>query len=276
MTFAPYDMTGPDFLGLYASLLAAAIVSGFLIPLLCRPAGRSQRVTDPDQLAFLAGGARRVRESVVADLLASRRLMMRGRNRFQPVPGARTGSGLGERILALHWPIRWRDIRLALEAAIGTLVQRLIAAGLLMNREELIRTRFLAILPYLLLFAFGAGKWLVGMVRGRPLEDLSALLIATALFAGLRWFRIDPRTWAGRQAVSAEKGLAERLSRAPTSPEMGMAVALFGTLVLAGSSFEGFHKVRKNVGGSSCGDGGCGGSCGGGGGCGGGCGGCGG
>jgi uncharacterized protein (TIGR04222 family) len=269
-------MTGPDFLGLYASLLAAAIVAGLLIPLLIRPAGRSRRVEDPDELAFLAGGARRVRESVVANLLASRRLVMRGRDKFQPVPGDRNGSGMGERILALHWPIHWRDIRRILEAPIGLLVRRLIAAGLVMNREELIRARFLAFLPYLLLFAFGAGKWVVGMARDRPVEDLSALLIATLLFAGLRWFRIDPRTWAGRRAVSAKKGLAERLSRAPTSPEMGMAVALFGTLVLAGSSFEGFHKVRKTVGGSGCGGGGCGGSCTGGGGCGGGCGGCGG
>ena len=101
MPLGPYDMTGPEFLYLYASLLAGAIVAGFLVPIALRPAGRSQRVTDPDQLAFLAGGGRRFREAVVARLLASRRLVMTGRNRFKAIPGDRTGSGMGDRILTL-------------------------------------------------------------------------------------------------------------------------------------------------------------------------------
>jgi uncharacterized protein (TIGR04222 family) len=277
MPLGPYDLNGPQFLTLYAFLLGASVIAGFLIPYFLRPAGRSQRVTDVDQLAFLAGGRRRFRESVVAGLLASRRLVMTGRNRFKPIPGERTGSGMGARILALPSPISWRQIEIVLAAPIASLVRRLAAAGLVMDREELTKTRLLATLPYLLLFLFGAGKWAVGMARDRPIVDLTALLVATALFAGLRWFRMDPRTRAGREVVSEERRKADRLRRAPTNPEVGMAVALFGTAVLAGSGWEGFHKARAATpgGGGGCSGGG-GGTCGDGGGCGGGCGGCGG
>jgi uncharacterized protein (TIGR04222 family) len=278
MKLGPYDMNGEQFLGLYALLLGAALIAGFLIPWLLRPAGRSQRVTDADQLAFLAGGGRRFREAVVARLLASRLLVMSGRDRFLTVPGDRTGSGMGDRILALPSPIRWREIEQVLEAPIALLVRRLAAAGLVMDGETLARTRLLATLPYLLLFVFGAGKWIVGITRDRPVAHLTALLLVTAFLAGLRWFRLDPRTRAGREAVSGERRRADRLRRAPTTPEVGLAVALFGTAVLAGSGWEDFHKLRAAAPGDGGGGGGCAGAGGdgGGGGCGGGCGGCGG
>jgi hypothetical protein len=60
---------------------------------------------------------------------------------------------------------------------------------------------------------------------------------------------------------------------APTRPECGMGVALFGTSVLAGSPLAGLHDSRKSANnGGGCGGGGggwsgsgCGGGCGGGG-----------
>ncbi len=46
-------------------------------------------------------------------------------------------------------------------------------------------------------------------------------------------------------AVLAEtKQRSERLNRAPTGEETGLAVALFGTAVLAGSGLDGFHRLR--------------------------------
>jgi hypothetical protein len=93
----------------------------------------------------------------------------------------------------------------------------------------------------------------------------------------IRYFTVDRRTEAAMSAVEAAKTRAARLKAAPTTPEMGLAVALFGTTVLAGSAYQDFHRLRSSSGdgdGGSSGDGsgGCGsGGCGGGG-----CGGCGG
>ena len=140
--------------------------------------------------------------------------------------------------------------------------------------------RFWSTLPYAVLIAFGATKMIVGSLRDRPIGYLTALVVLTVIAGAIRWFTIDRRTRAGRDAVHEARERSLRLRQAPTSPEVGIAVALFGTAVLAGSAFGDFHRLRSNAGsgrdggGGSCGGGG--GGSGGGGGCGGGgCGGCG-
>jgi hypothetical protein len=115
----------------------------------------------------------------------------------------------------------------------------------------------------------------IGDMRERPIGFLSALLVLTALLAIVRWFSVDRRTKAGLTAVAATKEQSDRIRRAPTDTDVGLAVALFGTTVLAGSAWWDFHRMRA----ATSGDGGGGSSDGGsdGGGCGGGgCGGCGG
>ncbi len=82
----------------------------------------------------------------------------------------------------------------------------------------------------------------------------------------------DRRTLAGREALAEVQARADRLRRAPTHGEVDMAVALFGTAVLAASPWEDLHRLRSRSdggdsgGGDSAGDGGDGG-CGGCGGC---------
>jgi uncharacterized protein (TIGR04222 family) len=246
------------------------------------PDGRAQRVTDVEQLAFLAGGFGRFSQSVVARLLAARALAMNGRNLFAIVGRERAQSDAERRLVALASPVNWNEIERALRDQAGALKRSMAAAGLLADIKTFRRMRGRAILPYLLLIAFGIAKCVVGVSRDRPVGFLVLLLILTTAFAILRWISLDRRTQAGKDAVDEARRETERLSIAPTMPETGLAVALYGPVVLAGSGFEDFHKLRDNMGGSSqsggsCGsDGGGGGSCGGGGGCGGGCGGCGG
>ncbi|MDK2769515.1 MAG: TIGR04222 domain-containing membrane protein [Sphingomonas sp.] len=106
-----------------------------------------------------------------------------------------------------------------------------------------------------------------------------------ALTAPLDWSRIEravrPQASriqsdlerAGTEALSTARKNADRIRRAPQTGETAMAVALFGTAVLAGSEFDAFHKLRaasgdgggsggdsgSDGGGSGCGGGGCGG-----------------
>lgn len=142
--------------------------------------------------------------------------------------------------------------------------------GLLMSSEDVSRVRWAQTLPYVLLIGFGSIKLLVGEARERPVGFLTALLILTAVFAVIRWCVVDRRTEAAHHALADETLRNQRLKIAPTAPEVGLAAALFGTTVLAGSAWADYHKMRASDGsgiGSSSdggGDGGCsGGGCGG-------------
>jgi uncharacterized protein (TIGR04222 family) len=106
------------------------------------------------------------------------------------------------------------------------------------------RIRLLQTMPYFLLLGCGAIKLVIGMVRDAPVGFLVALLVVTAIATTLRYHNIDRRTQAGVNAVRSARLEADRLRRAPQSDESGMAVALFGTAVLAGSAFSGLHDMR--------------------------------
>lgn len=256
MSLGPLDLTGGPFLELYLVLLAAAVVAGILIPRLLRPEGRPNDIVDPDQIAYLAGGVPRFQEAVTARLLAARALALIDRKSFRAIDRDKAASPAEKDVLRLASPIHWREIRLALKPHVRPLVQRLTGAGLLVDAQEGARIRFLAISPYLLLFAFGAAKWILGAARDRPVGYLTLLLMLTVAFAILRWLSIDRRTRAAHEEIEAARHRSSRLAMAPTSPEISMAVALFGTEVLAGSGWADFHKLRNpGQAGSACGSG---------------------
>jgi uncharacterized protein (TIGR04222 family) len=270
MTLGPLDLPGPEFLRFYLVLLAGTVIAGFIIPRWLRPDGRARRVTDPDELAVLAGGPIRFAEAVVARLLASDVLSLFEKDRFHVLARPdRTGTAEGK-LLALPTPIRWRAIERTLKPSASAIADRLVAGGQMLDPAQVWQMRLCATLPYLMLLPFGLAKLQIGIARDRPVEHLGALLALTAVFALLRFASVDKRTRAGIAALREAQRDADRLRRAAPRDEMGLAVALFGTAVLAGSYFGAFHALR-----SSSGDGGSSGSDGGDGGCGGGgCGGC--
>lgn len=275
MSLGPFDWTGGPFLILYLVLLVTVVIAGILIPAWHLPEGRRQRVSDPDQLAFLAGGRARFADSVVARLLAGRALVMSGKDKLDV--RMRDGASAAENsVLALTSPLDWTRIERTLRPTADSLNDRLQRAGLMLTSGERANLRYWALLPYLALLMFGTTKWFIGEARDRPIGFLTVLLIVTAIFALIRALTIPKLTSAGIVAVGDAREEADRIRRAPLAGEMGLAVALFGTTVLLGSELDAFHKMRAASGGdsgSSGGDsgGGDGGGCGGGG-----CGGCGG
>lgn len=276
MSLGPFDWTGGPFLILYAVLLVIVAIAGMAIPAMRLPEGRRQKVSDPDQLAYLSGGPARLADSVVARLLAGRALAINGKDKLDVL--MRNGANAAENsVLALPAPFDWARVERTLQPAADGLLEHLQRAGLMLTGAERSSLRYRALLPYLALLMFGATKWFIGEARDRPVGFLTALLIVTAILALIRAFTIPKLTNAGIAALDDAREAADRIRRAPLAGEMGLAVALFGTGVLAGSEFDAFHTMRAGGGdsGSSGGDGGGdGGGCGGGG-CG-GCGGCGG
>jgi uncharacterized protein (TIGR04222 family) len=274
MSLGPFDWTGGPFLILYIVLLVTVVIAGVLIPAWQLPEGRRQKVSDPDQLALLAGGKARFADSIVARLLAGRALVMNGKDKLDI--RMRNGASAAEiSVLALTAPLDWTRIERTLRPTADGLSERLQRAGLMLTGAERSNLRYWALLPYLTLLMFGATKWFIGDARERPIGFLTVLLIVTAILALIRALTIPKLTGAGIAALGDAREEADRIRRAPLAGEMGLAVALFGTGVLVGSEFSAFHTMRAasgGDGGSSGGDGGGdGGGCGGGG-----CGGCGG
>lgn len=269
MSLGPFDLRGGAFLELYAALLVLTVVSGFLIPRWLQPEGRTSPVRDPERLAWLVGGLPRFADAVVARLLASGAVSIAERTRFH-VERRNVGRSEAERaFLALPSRATWKDVERTLGRTIPTIRDEMVAAGLAMDARTIRQMRVWQTAPYLMLLAFGAIKWEVGTLRDRPVESLTGLMVVTAVLAVVRLMAVNRRTRAGDAALARARTRSDRLRRAPTSSEVGLAVALFGTVVLAGSPWAAFHHLRRS-GGSDSGDGD-GGGCGGGG-----CGGCGG
>lgn len=271
----PFDLHGPEFLFLYCELAVIALIASFVIPRYLRPEGRAGRRPDEDELALLAGGRERLAEAVTVRLLAEGTAIVQSGNTLaiRNPHGGRTSAE--RRVARLTSPANWTDIHRALSDPAEAIERRLEDKGLWIGRTAARQLRLIQTAPLVLLFLFGLAKWIVGSMRDRPVGILTALLFVTAIAAILRYFVIDRRTGAGKAALADARLEAGRLRRAAPTNEAPLAVALFGTTVLAGSWLSDFHRMRSagSGGGDTTSSSGC---SGGGGGCGGGgCGGCG-
>lgn len=259
---------GSTFLGIYGALMAIAGVDGLAQ---AAPAGRRQRVEGAETLAWLAGGRTRLAESIAVRLLARGAIAVAGQGRLQPTPGAAAVLPVESDFLAAL-PAPWGRAERALDSEARAIRDEMVASGLVIADREAQARRWRQTWPWLLLLGLGAARLAVGVVRDRPIGFLIALMLVVALVALLRWIGFDRRTLAARAALDDARAHADRLRRAPTQREVDLAVALFGTTVLAASPWADLHRLRSSnagVEGSSdggSGDGGCGG---------GGCGGCG-
>ncbi|WP_404370041.1 TIGR04222 domain-containing membrane protein [Sphingomonas sp. MMS24-J45] len=234
--------------------------------------GGTARITDEDQLAYLAGGATRLTDAVVARLLAAGALVLEGKGKFRIVAGTQGETAAERAILTLSSPATLAQLQSAVVGAMPQTKDALIRSGAMIDDGTAWQLRFFQTAPYLLLLLFGAIKWDVGVLRERPVGYLTALLVVTAVFALIRFAVVDRRTRGGVAVLQSAREGSERLRRAPMATETGLAVALFGTMVLSGSAWGDYHRLRASSGGdgsvSSDGGSGCGGD-GGGGGCGG-------
>jgi uncharacterized protein (TIGR04222 family) len=255
---------GSTFLGLYSGLLALAGIDGLALK---APPGRPQPVTGAEPLAWLAGGRTRLAESVAVRLLARGAIEVEGRRMLRATPGA-TGVMPIERQILAALPASWTGAERAVDTEAQAIRADMEAADLVLGDAEAAARRWRQTWPWLLLLAIGAARLAVGVARERPVGFLIALMVVAALVAVLRWGGFDRRTMAAHAALAQAKARADRLRRAPTHREVDLAVALFGTAVLAASPWADLHRLRSSDGGSegggdSSGDGGCGGGCGG-------------
>lgn len=271
--FTNENWSGGQFLALYIALLFSVIWLGFAIPRHLRGRGRAAHALDDEDSAYLAGGAERFFELIIARLLTSERVAVTAQKTFEIARSATPRNASEASVLAISSPAGWSAIQRALRPHAETRRNKLVADGQLMGASQVRGIRIAQTLPYLLLIAFGISRWRYGNALDHPTGFLTALLILTTIFALMRWFTTERRTQSGIASIEDAQARAERLRRAPTPGEIPLAVALFGTVVLVGSGLTAFHQMRTDNNGSGDGGGGGGGDSGGGGCGGGGCGG---
>lgn len=270
----PLDWDPLDFVATYFLLLTIVGPVAWLLPRLLRPDGRTQKLRDPDSLAYLVGRETRFADTVATRQVASGVIAVEGKA-FRPA-GAAAASAADRAVLALRAPFRWDALAFALRLEAVALRRRLESAGLLLDADERRRLRMLAIAPYAALLLFGAVRLVADIARDGPLFVLSFMMVMTLIPMSIRWRFVSDETRAARAAVKEARREHQRLRRAPTLRESDLAVALFGTSVLAGSELAALYALRNPHNspegpnssgscGSSCGgDSGCGSGCGGG------------
>jgi uncharacterized protein (TIGR04222 family) len=273
MGLGPFDLTGGPFLALYAVLFVLACLTSLWISSWLRPEGRYGSVSNVDRLAYLSGGLSRYADVVVARLYTRGSLAIERKRGVSMRGTPSSGETAAEiSVLGLTSPASLREIGKTLRPYADQIRHRLVESGLMLDDGVALQLRFWQSLPLFLLLAFGAIKWQIGTLREKPVEFLTVFLLATLAAAVFRLMKLDRRTKNGLVALEDAQLRQQRLSRAAPTSEADLAVALFGTAALAGSSWSNLHLLRRasgGEGGSGSSDGGCGGGGCGGGGCGG-------
>ena len=271
MTWNPFDWTAEPFLTLYVAVAAMIFAWGFSLRTRIGPAARIAQQLNVLELAYLAGGARRLGDAILLSLASG--------NGVTIAPAGDKITVTNQTPLALlvggrlsQLPFQPNMTRQQFQKAVAPIVEgvrdRLQKLGYSPSDEQMASFRW-NVLPFVgLLIAFGIKRVFVGGVeRHHPVGILVVLLFITALF-GIFVAKRPTRTLAGKEALQSYKDSHARASRAPLEHELLLALALSGPVVLSGTAYASVYAASKTM--SNGGDGGSG--CGGGGG--GGCGGC--
>lgn len=260
-------MAGP-FLTLYVVLYVLCLVASKVIANTTLADGRPGVVADAEEAALLGRGRERLGEVIVSRMLERRALKVE-KGKLVPQPGARGESATESTILGMSSPIAWSKLRKVTDLAAGEIEHRLVRRGLLQENADAMRAALFACLPLFGLLLLGLAKVVIGSSRGHPVGFLVFFMVITAGTIMVRWLGASQVTRAGKDALRDAVERADRLKLAPAQGEAAMAVALFGTGVLATSALGDFHRMRatsggsdsggSSDGGSGCGGGGCGG-----------------
>ncbi|MET9231857.1 TIGR04222 domain-containing membrane protein [Lentzea sp. NPDC003310] len=287
-----WGLTGPEFLQLYWVGLALAVLVAIAVRVRVRAGHSSQpvRSLDMDELAYLAGGPRRVVETSLARLLTAGELRTSRRGTVQVTSATQSLNAVDRAVVTDGQRYTNRTVNLMIPAVakddvVTAIGRRLEDMGLVVNPETAKSAVRKGSIALWVLLAVGVARWINGIAVGAPVGWLTVQLVVTGLLILLLTRRPQHvRTSKGTSVLNVAR---DRNTKPPGSVDEVMyagaaGAVLFGGLVvypdlavrsslLASSGSGGYTGGSTcSVGSSSCSSGS---SCGGGGGCGGGCGG---
>lgn len=258
-----------EFLVLYILMVTTALAASFWFSGWLRPKGYAVDIEDLEEVAVLARGAERHADAVLSDLLARGAIAAESPSKLVAVHRIQAHGPAAQVLADREGPFTLAQAKIALEPRKEQIEAALVQRGLMIAASERWQLRMVAAVPLLVVLALGEFRRASGEALGEPTGFLVILMVLTAVLALWRWFALNPRTQAGNAAVDRLRHRSWRLKRAPEQGEVGLAVAMFGTMVLAGTPWEPLHAMRQasssdgSGGGDSNSDGGCGGGCGG-------------
>ena len=270
MTWSPLDWTAGPFLTLYVCLAAIVFLLSFRLKSMIGPSAHAARQLSVLELAFLAGGARRLGDAALLRLTSGNGATIDTKGQKITVTDQTPLATLTGRLplLSFHPGMTRQQFQTAVKPIVERVQARLQQLGYCPTDDQMTSFR-MTVLPFVgLLLLFGIFKAFVGAERHHPVGILICLLIATA-FAAIALARRPTRTRAGNEVLQRYQASHARASRAPLDHELLLAVALSGAVVLSDTPYASVYAASRTMS-SSGGDGG-GSGCGGGGG---GCGGC--
>ncbi|MCP2168297.1 TIGR04222 domain-containing membrane protein [Goodfellowiella coeruleoviolacea] len=208
-----WGLTGPQFLAGYGVALAVALISGLIVRARMRAAAQNKS-TEPlsaDELAYLAGGPRRVAEAALARLVESGALRT-SRAGTVSVTGVPATGPVDQAVLADASRHLRRTVSLLLASVVNHPALSRDLASALVRRDLLVaadtvRARLrLAVTPLLVLLGVGVLRWINGVAVGAPVGWLTVLLLVTAVLAVLLRSRpAVPRTERGQRLLEAAR-----------------------------------------------------------------------
>jgi uncharacterized protein (TIGR04222 family) len=287
----PFELKNKDFLTLLIASLVGTVIVGRLIRSVMRiPNPRPEDDTLEltwEQTAYLAGGAGRLTTAAVARLVGrglarvdddTKRLVAEG-----PVPDdvSQVEKAVLQALPVANDVVALKSVQAAVEAVYASPAARMEQDGLLLAKSEQARLGVTALMPLgLVLMGLGLPRLLNGLQGNHPVEFLVITMAAGGVLALILTLAGSLRlSHRGQALLARQKDRYEALKTGTeweSTGDAGMAVALFGTAVLAGTAIAALQtwyprqtSEASSSGcstgcGSGCGGGGCGGGCGGG------------
>jgi uncharacterized protein (TIGR04222 family) len=267
MTWNPFDWTAGPFLTLYVTLAAVIFLLGFRARSMIGPAVQVTHQLSVLELAYLAGGQRRVGDAVLLGLMSGNGATIDPKGGKITVADQTPLANLMDRppLLPLQTAMTRQQFQTVVTPLVERVQKRLQEFGYYPSDDQMTSFRKETLPFVLLLFAFGITKAFIGAGRHHPIGFLVFLLCLTGA-AGIILAMGPTRTRAGAEVLEAYQASRARAARAPLEHELLLAVALSGPVVLSGTAYASVYAASRTMsgdGGSGCGGGGGGGGCGG-------------
>jgi uncharacterized protein (TIGR04222 family) len=268
VTWNPFDWTAVPFLTLYSSLAAIALLLGLRERSTIGPHARMTHQLGVFELAYLAGGARRLGDAILLSLTSGHGAIISAMDNTITVTDQSALAAHMRRppLLGFQRNMTRQQFQTSVNPIVERVRARLRELGYAPTGGQMTSFRT-NVLPFIaLLVLFGIIKAVIGAERHHPIGILIFLLVAT-VFAGIALARTPSRTRAGKDALQSYQASNARAARAPLEHELLLAVALSGAVILSGTEHASVYAASKTMGGgdggSGCGGGGGGGGCGG-------------
>ncbi|SDM68241.1 TIGR04222 domain-containing protein [Lentzea albidocapillata subsp. violacea] len=184
----PWGLSGPEFLQLYWIGLALAVLVAIVVRVRVRAGHSTQpvRSLDMDELAYLAGGPRRVVETAVARLLTAGELRPSRRGTVQATSTMQSLNPVDRAVVTDCQRYTNRTVNLMIPAVaedgvVTAIGQRLEAMGLVVNpavAKSALRKGSIALW---VLIVIGLARWVNGIAIGANIGWLTVQLVLTGL-----------------------------------------------------------------------------------------------